>query len=186
MGRTDMKVVEDANSAAVHELSEQAAAVTDRICRHIKAMNMDMVNNGHLETIAHLKAGTFISPGVRFTSNMLEKDADMRVYETDLVAMEKVILAAARSHLGDRGVDVRLKIIDGVHIPFLMSPHGNVEVGIFNFNWREEWRPVRTYYKQEPVDPEAIKYLRVVEGVCQKKVRNLDDESAAKKQPIKK
>jgi hypothetical protein len=185
-GKTDMTVVEEANSAAMHDLNEQSAAVTDRICRHIKAMTMDMVNNGHVIKLYLPNGYTASCPCIVFTSDMLEKDTDMRVYETDLEPMKKVILAAARAHLGDRGVGVDLKIKDGVHIPFLMSPHGHVKVSVYNANWREEMRSVRVYYKEEPVDAEAVKYLRVVEGVCQKKVRNLDEESAAKNKNLKK
>lgn len=185
-GRTDMMVVEQANSAAMHDLNEQSAAVTERICRHIKAMTIEMINNGHVINL-HLPNGfTASCPCVVFTSDMLEKDADMRVYETDLQPMQRVILATARAHLGDRGIGIDLKIKDGVHIPFLMSPHGHVKVSVYNANWREEMRSVRVYYKEEPVDAEAVKYLRVVEGVCQKKVRNLDEESAVKTKNLKK
>ena len=185
-GKTDMTVVEEANSAAIHDLNEQSAAVTDRICRHIKAMTIDMVNNGHVIKLYLPNAYTASCPCVVFTSDMLEKDTDMRVYETDLEPMKKVILAAARSHFGDRGIGIDLKIIDGVHVPFFMCPHGHVKVSVYNSNWREEMRSVRVYYKEEPVDADAVKYLRVVEGVCQKKVRNLDEESAAKSKNLKK
>lgn len=180
-GRTDMKVIEEANSAAMHGLQPEVAYVVEKICDHIKRMTLEMIDNGKLYRISFKDLPAADCPGVEFGSDLLDKEADMRVFETDIPVMRAIVLAAARIHFDERGIQVDMKIKDGVHIPYLMSPHGHVNVMICNSNWRERYEYVRFYHKREPFDKSASDYYKVIERLYNGKIVNLDKEKAAKK-----